>query len=182
MWTGRFLVSRVQSFTPQREVRRVSQIRATIRFLPDFGIVFFLPVGCGNQILRRSTLARHGPVTPRRMRRIGRLARRLRVLLPVLRGASVDAATRGPARSVERVQRPGNRNTAARTRHPPATNPPSSYDVNRPALSRGRQPTPVTGPLVGLHLHAGNAAAVASALGGETVDVRASSRSPADTQ
>jgi hypothetical protein len=48
---------------------------------------------------------------------------------------------RGPARSVERVQRSGNRCASPRTRRPPPTNPPSSIDVDGSALPRGTRLT-----------------------------------------
>jgi hypothetical protein len=83
--------------------------------------------------------------------------------------------------SVEAVQGSGNRRAAARTRHPPATNPSSGDDVDRPGLPRGGQPNPPARPLAFLHRDAVAPASVASLLGREAVDVGASSRAPADS-
>jgi hypothetical protein len=85
------------------------------------------------------------------------------------------------ARSVERFQEVGDRRASARTRYPTATDPPSGVDVDRPALPRGGQPVPTALTLAVLHRDAGDAAALASALGGEAMDVRAASRAPADS-
>ncbi len=51
-------------------------------------------------------------------------------------------------------------------------------DDRRPALLGGGEPAPSQGTLALVCDHAGDAASVASALGGEALDVRASSRSP----
>src|SRR5712691_9938808 len=104
---------------------------------------------------------------------------RPRVPLVLLRDASAGSAACFPAPSVERSQGTGNRRASARTRHPQATNPPSGDDVDRPALPRGRQSALAAHTLAVLHHHSGDAATLASALGGEAVDVRPSSRAPA---
>jgi hypothetical protein len=75
----------------------------------------------------------------------------------------------------------GNRRASARTRNPATTNPPSGIDVDRPALPRGGQPALPARPLAILHRDAGDAAALASAPGGEAMDVRAANRAPADS-
>ena len=108
-----------------------------------------------------------------------RLRRSLRVPLSVLFGASADAAAGCLALSIERSQGAGNRLAPARTRHPPATNPPSGADVVRPGLPRGRQPAPAARALAVLQHHTGATASQASTLGGEPMDVCASSRAPA---
>src|SRR5919197_3308022 len=129
-----------------------------------------------------STTLRRGATNPRRMRRIGdRSARRFRVLLALLRGASVAAAADSSARTVKRVQGPGNRRAATRTRHPPATHPSSSDHVDGSDRPDGSQPTPPAGSLARLHHYAGDAAAMASAPGGQAVDGCASCRSPGDS-
>src|SRR5882762_1359884 len=101
---------------------------------------------------------------------------RPRVPLPLLRGASAGSAACGLALSVERSQRTGNRRASARTRHPPATNPPSRDDLDRSALPRGGQPGPAAYTLAVLHHHTGDAVSLASAFGREAVDVRAAKR------
>jgi hypothetical protein len=80
--------------------------------------------------------------------------------------------------SVERVQGGGNRRVAARTRRPSPTNPPSGDDPDRPAVLGGGQPTPAARPVAGVHRHTGDAASLASAPGGEALDVRVPRRSP----
>jgi len=55
----------------------------------------------------------------------------------------------------------------------PATHPPARDDVDRPPLPCGGQPSPAARTLAILHHHTEDAAALASALGGEAVDVRA---------
>jgi hypothetical protein len=90
------------------------------------------------------------------------------------------SSARCPACSRERVQGTGNRRPPARTRHRPPTNPPSADGVDRPALPRSGQPAAAARTLAVLHDHTGDAACLASALGGEALDVRASTRSPAD--
>jgi hypothetical protein len=59
--------------------------------------------------------------------------------------------------------------------------------TRRPAMTwtdrlflAGRQPASAARTLAVLHHHTGDAASLASALGGKAVDVRASSRAPAD--
>ena len=84
------------------------------------------------------------------------------------------------ARSVEGVQGTRNRRPAARTRDPSAHHAPSGDHRRRPRVARRRQPTPAARALAILHRHAGDAAALASALGRQAVDVRASRRSSAD--
>src|ERR671930_655876 len=129
-----------------------------------------------------STTLRRGATNPRRMRRIGdRSARRFRVLLALPRGASVDAAAGSSARTFKRFQGPGTRRAATRTLHPPATNPSSSDHVDGSDRPDGSQPTPPAGILALLHHYAGDAAAMASAPGGQAVDVCASCRSPGDS-
>src|SRR6266487_4382956 len=105
---------------------------------------------------------------------------RPRVPLALLHGSSLGASTCDATRSVERWQGSGNCRASARTRHPPATNPPSGDDVDRSVLPRGGQPAPAARPLAVLHHHAGDPLALASALGGEAVDVSASSRASAN--
>src|SRR6266699_3505777 len=68
-----------------------------------------------------------------------RLTWRPRVSLALLHGSSLGASTCDAAPWVERWKGTGNRRTSARTRHPPATNPPSGDDVDRPVLPRGRE-------------------------------------------
>ena len=58
---------------------------------------------------------------------------------------------------------------------------PSGDHVDRPDLPCGSQPIPAAGSMAIFHHHAGDAASVASALGGEALDIRASSRSPGDS-
>jgi hypothetical protein len=60
--------------------------------------------------------------------------------------------------------------------------------TRRPAMTwtdrlflAGRQPAPATRTLAVLYHHPGDAASLASALSGEAVDVRPSSRAPADS-
>jgi hypothetical protein len=52
--------------------------------------------------------------------------------------------------------------------------------VDRPAFFSGGQSPPAARTLAILHHHTGDAASMASALGGEAVDVCSSGRSPAD--
>jgi len=53
------------------------------------------------------------------------------------------------------LKRTGNRRASARTRHPPATNPLSSDDVDGPAFPHGCQPAAAARTLAVLHYHTG---------------------------
>jgi hypothetical protein len=105
---------------------------------------------------------------------------RPRGLVALVRRASASSGARCPSLSVDAVQGAGNRRAAARTRHPPAPNPSSGDDLDRPGLPLGGQPAAPARPLAILHRDAGDPASVASPCGSEAVDVRASSRAPAD--
>src|SRR6266550_1578692 len=94
---------------------------------------------------------------------------RPRVPLALLSGASMGSTACCLTRSVDRFKGPGNRRASARTRHPPATNPSSGDDVDRPGLPDGVQSAPAARTLAILHCHTGDAIALASALGGEAV-------------
>jgi hypothetical protein len=109
-----------------------------------------------------------------------RLRWRLRVFLGDLRSASVASSACDLACSLERFQGTGNRRPPARTRDPPATNPPPAEDVDRPALSCSGQPDRAARPLAVLHHHSGDAAGLASPLRGEALDICASTWAPAD--
>jgi hypothetical protein len=67
-----------------------------------------------------------------------------------------------------------------RTCHPPAANPPSGDDVDRPALPDGGQPASAACTLAVLHRHTWDAASLASTLGGKALDVLPPSWAPAD--
>jgi hypothetical protein len=66
-------------------------------------------------------------------------------------------------------------------RHEFAILRPSGDDVDRSVPPRGRQSAPAAPPLAVLHHHARDPPALASALGGEAVDVSASSRASANS-
>jgi hypothetical protein len=86
------------------------------------------------------------------------------------------SAIRPLVRSVERFQGTGNRRAAARTRRPPATSGSAIDDMDRPVLSGGGQPLSASQPLASLHRDAGDVAALASAVGGQALDVHRSRR------
>ena len=95
----------------------------------------------------------------------------------VLRRLLQLATLRG---SVERLQRAGNCHPPARTRHSPSTASASRVDDGRPDLPRSGESVPLAGTLAVVHDHARDLASLASALGGEAVDIRASRRPTTD--
>src|SRR5262245_147750 len=101
--------------------------------------------------------------------------RRRRGLLALLPGASWRASARRHAWALDQFQGLRNRRAAPRPRDPPPTIQASADDVGRPDLSCRGQPTPAAYPLAVLHRDARHAVGVASAVGGQAVDVRGTS-------
>jgi hypothetical protein len=78
------------------------------------------------------------------------------------------------ALALARLQRVGNRRTAARACNSATADTSSGDDDNRPHVLGGGEPAPAADALAILHDHPDNAAALASALGGEALDLSAS--------
>src|SRR5439155_16913527 len=73
------------------------------------------------------------------------------------------------------VKGAGNRGAAARDRGSPTTDRSAGVDVDRPSVSDRGEPAVAAQPLAIVHRHARDTAALASALGGEALDVRTAS-------
>src|SRR6266851_5818484 len=105
---------------------------------------------------------------------------RLCAALAVLPRVSSCPAGGDSSLLLKRLQGAGNRRTPARTGDSSSTNQASGDEDSRPVVLGGGESAAAEGTLAILHHHASHAASVASALGGEAVDVRAASGSPAE--